>query len=43
MEQRSGGAEGKEQGTLIELSPAPLLLCTPAQAQALRGVVRNPG
>ena len=44
MEQRSG-AEGIELGTLNSPTsePAPLHPCTPAQAQALKGVVRNPG
>ncbi|MGJ5631472.1 hypothetical protein [Nostoc sp. CALU 1950] len=36
---RGRGAEGIELGTLN----SPLLPCSPAQAQALRGVVRNPG
>ncbi|WP_334712911.1 hypothetical protein [Nostoc sp.] len=40
--QRGRGAEGKELGIFV-LSPAPLLPCSPAQARALRGVVRNPG
>ncbi|OYD87089.1 hypothetical protein CDG77_31365 [Nostoc sp. 'Peltigera membranacea cyanobiont' 213] len=36
---RAEGQKGKNQGTL----KSPLLPCSPAQAQALRGVVRNPG
>jgi hypothetical protein len=42
MEQRGKGAEGQRGKNLVFLF-SPLLLCTPAQAQALRGVVRNPG
>jgi len=41
IEGRGRGAEGKE--LVQELSPAPLLPCSPAQARALRDVVRNPG
>jgi hypothetical protein len=38
-----GAKEQRGKNLVFELSPAPLHPCTPAQAQALRGVVRNPG